>query len=102
MQEITEEELFQNITVIFQDFMRYNFTVRQNIAIGQLEVAADQERLEEVAVQTGVEQFVRGFHLATTPSSAAVIRRVRISLADNGKRSRWHARCFPIVAAHPR
>ncbi|MCX7571345.1 ABC transporter ATP-binding protein [Tumebacillus sp. DT12] len=61
MQDIAEEQLFHNITVIFQDFMRYDFTVRQNITIGQLEAAADKERLETVAANAGVESFVARF-----------------------------------------
>lgn len=61
IQEIAERELFHNITVTFQDFMRYDFTVRQNIAIGQLEMAADSERLETVASRAGVDQFVSRF-----------------------------------------
>lgn len=61
MQEIAEPELFHNITVIFQDFKRYDFTVRQNIVIGQLAAAADTERLEDVAQNTGVDQFVSRF-----------------------------------------
>jgi ATP-binding cassette subfamily B protein len=35
--------------VIFQDFMRYEMTARENIAVGQIETVAHLEHLEEAA-----------------------------------------------------
>ena len=36
------EDLHREIGVIFQDFMRYEMTARQNIAVGRIEIAGAQ------------------------------------------------------------
>ncbi|WP_198299628.1 ABC transporter ATP-binding protein [Tumebacillus avium] len=59
LEEIGESEFFRNLTVIFQDFMHYDFTVRENISIGQLEAAADLERVKRAAQKSGADRFVQ-------------------------------------------
>ncbi|MBV9504703.1 MAG: ABC transporter ATP-binding protein [Acidobacteriia bacterium] len=41
LREYSIEDLQKQISVIFQDFMRYEMTARQNIAVGNLEAARD-------------------------------------------------------------
>ena len=43
------EDLHREIGVIFQDFMRYDMTARQNIAIGRIDVEARNDEIELAA-----------------------------------------------------
>jgi ATP-binding cassette, subfamily B, bacterial len=43
------EDLYREIGVIFQDFMRYEMTVRENIAVGRIEEIDDLKLLETAA-----------------------------------------------------
>jgi ATP-binding cassette, subfamily B, bacterial len=43
------ESLRQNIGVIFQDFVRYDFLLRENIGVSQVEALDDQARITEAA-----------------------------------------------------
>jgi ATP-binding cassette subfamily B protein len=49
LREYSVEDLGQEIGVIFQDFMRYEMTARENIAVGRIDQLADQERVVEAA-----------------------------------------------------
>ena len=49
LREYTLEELHREIGVIFQDFMRYEMTARENIAVGRVERAGDQAEIELAA-----------------------------------------------------
>ncbi|KZE39342.1 hypothetical protein AV540_03960 [Brevibacillus parabrevis] len=54
---INHEELKKDFTVIFQDFMRYQFTLRDNIVFGNISEEDDWNRLETVAKESGVDQI---------------------------------------------
>jgi ATP-binding cassette subfamily B protein len=56
-------ELRSNISVIFQDFMRYDLSVRENIAFGNLRVLTDDNRLRLAARKGGAEQLIDRFSL---------------------------------------
>lgn len=43
------DDLHQEIGVIFQDFMRYEMTARENIAIGRVEIPHTQQEIESAA-----------------------------------------------------
>lgn len=43
------EDLRRHMGVIFQDFVRYHFTARDNIAVGRIEAQGDQPRIEQAA-----------------------------------------------------
>ncbi|MFD2171483.1 ABC transporter ATP-binding protein [Tumebacillus lipolyticus] len=59
LRSIEERDLFRNITVIFQDFMKYSLTVRENIAFGDIDQLDNLEKLEEVARRSGVDRLVQ-------------------------------------------
>lgn len=59
LREYSLEDLYREIGVIFQDFMRYEMTVRENIAIGRIE-ELDNLKLLRMAAQKGMADRVIG------------------------------------------
>ncbi|MGE5703270.1 MAG: ABC transporter ATP-binding protein, partial [Clostridia bacterium] len=57
--DMDPDDLHNHITVIFQDFMRYYFSVKDNIAVGKIEKANDFANIREVAKETGADRFIR-------------------------------------------
>jgi ATP-binding cassette, subfamily B, bacterial len=47
-----------NIGVIFQDFVRYNFTAADNIAVGRIEARADRERIVHAAERALADEVI--------------------------------------------
>jgi ATP-binding cassette, subfamily B, bacterial len=50
----------RQVVAVFQDFGRYELTVRDNIAFGSLTQADDEEGLRAVARQAGLLKFIEG------------------------------------------
>ncbi len=59
LREYDMDDLNREIGVIFQDFMRYEMTVRQNIAIGRLERADHNGNVEDAARKSGADDLIR-------------------------------------------
>jgi ATP-binding cassette subfamily B protein len=53
------EDLRGNIGVIFQDFMRYNLSAGDNIAVGRIEARDDRDRIERAARRGMADEVVR-------------------------------------------
>ncbi|MEH6375808.1 ABC transporter ATP-binding protein [Streptomyces sp. KLMMK] len=51
-------QLFSRIAMVGQDFHRWPFTCRMNVAIGRTDRPLDQRALEEAAVHTGADKVV--------------------------------------------
>jgi ATP-binding cassette subfamily B protein len=49
LREYDVEDLRREIGVIFQDYMRYDMLVRENIGFGKIEAVSDQQRIETAA-----------------------------------------------------
>ena len=52
------QSLYQRFGVIFQDFVRYQFTVRENIGFGQVDALDDQARIEDAAERGGAAPII--------------------------------------------
>jgi ATP-binding cassette, subfamily B, bacterial len=52
------EDLYREIGVIFQDFMRYEMTARENIACGRIDDLDDLDLLERAARKSGADQVI--------------------------------------------
>jgi len=52
-------ELRSNIGVIFQDFVRYQMTAAENIAVGRIEAAGDRERIVAAAQASMADEMIR-------------------------------------------
>jgi ATP-binding cassette, subfamily B, bacterial len=59
LREYDLEDLWKEIGVIFQDFTRYEMTVSENIAIGQIEERDNQFRIRAAAHKSLAETFIR-------------------------------------------
>jgi ATP-binding cassette subfamily B protein len=51
--------LRQNISVIFQDYGKYNLSVKENIGLGNLPQEFDLEQIIPVAKEAGADDFIR-------------------------------------------
>ncbi|PEK96329.1 ABC transporter ATP-binding protein [Bacillus mycoides] len=59
LNKIDLNKYFKKISVLFQDFNRFEFTVRENIGFGNLEGLADTEKLREVIKRVGLENHIK-------------------------------------------
>jgi ATP-binding cassette subfamily B protein len=58
LREYNLEDLYKEIGVIFQDFMRYEMTARENIAVGRIEQLDDLPRLDQSARKSMADEVV--------------------------------------------
>jgi ATP-binding cassette, subfamily B, bacterial len=58
LREYDLEDLYREIGVIFQDFMRYEMTARENIAVGRIEQLDDLPRLNQSAQKSMADEVV--------------------------------------------
>ena len=59
LREYDLEDLYSEIGVIFQDFMRYEMTARENIAVGRIDRMNDLELLQESARKSMASDVLR-------------------------------------------
>lgn len=58
LHKISHEDYRKHIGVIFQDFIKYPFTVEKNIAVGEIDEADNFLRIREAARQAGADGFI--------------------------------------------
>ncbi len=58
LREYDVEDLRREIGVIFQDYLRYDMLVRENIGFGKLEALSDRERIESAAYKSLAKNVV--------------------------------------------
>lgn len=61
LREYSVEDLRREIGVIFQDYMRYDTTARDNIAFGKIDSREDQDRIDQAASKSLADTVVRRF-----------------------------------------
>jgi ATP-binding cassette subfamily B protein len=81
--------LHSEIGVIFQDFMRYEMTARENITVGRIEVQHSQEEIEYAAEKSMAAGVVATLPGDTIRCSAAGLKAAWTCQAVNGKSWRW-------------
>ncbi len=59
LREYDLESLRQNIGIIFQDFVRYDFVLRENIGVSQIEALSDDARIREAARRSLADSVAR-------------------------------------------
>ncbi|WP_287128461.1 ABC transporter ATP-binding protein [Candidatus Cyanaurora vandensis] len=60
LKEYDPQQLQEIIGVVFQDFVRYHATARDNIGYGRVSAIGDLERIEAAADQGGATQLITG------------------------------------------
>src|SRR5882757_4393955 len=58
LREYDVEELRSSMGVIFQDFVRYNFTAGDNIAVGRISARDDRQRVERAATRSHADEVI--------------------------------------------
>ncbi len=58
LREYDIDSLRRKIGVIFQDFMHYDMTARENITLGRIECARDEDRLDEAVYKSGAAKII--------------------------------------------
>jgi ATP-binding cassette, subfamily B, bacterial len=58
LREYSLEDLHREMGVIFQDFMRYEMTARENIAVGRIDVPHSEEEIEDAAHKSLAEGVI--------------------------------------------
>jgi ATP-binding cassette, subfamily B, bacterial len=58
LREYDLEDLYKEIGVIFQDYMRYEMTARENIAVGRIELLDNLQKLQESARKSMANEVV--------------------------------------------
>jgi ATP-binding cassette subfamily B protein len=58
LREYNLEDLYREVGVIFQDFMRYEMTARENIAVGRIELIDNLELLKQSAQKSMANDMV--------------------------------------------
>jgi ATP-binding cassette subfamily B protein len=58
LREYDVDDLRREIGVIFQDFMRYDAIVRENIGLGNIKQLADQDLIESAAAKSMAKSFI--------------------------------------------
>ena len=68
-------ELRDAVGVIFQDFFRYQLTVKENIAIGRIEDLEVQTKIVDSAEKSLANEVVEGLPGGVRPITGAQVRR---------------------------
>jgi ATP-binding cassette, subfamily B, bacterial len=61
LRDYDPEDLHREISVVFQDFVRYNLTVRDNIGFGRVDAMMDRDRVEAAARKSGAGALIETF-----------------------------------------
>ena len=59
LQDYSKESLYNNLGVIFQDFMKYEATAAENIGFGKLQQIAKKKLIRIAAKKSGADEFIK-------------------------------------------
>ncbi|MGX8127962.1 ABC transporter ATP-binding protein [Clostridioides difficile] len=59
MKEIDKKSILARIATLFQDFVKYEATFRENISYGNLEVLKDDEKLYSITNKFGINELIK-------------------------------------------
>lgn len=60
LRDLDSAELRRSVSVVFQDFCQYQFSARQNVWVGNVELPEDDPRVEAAARQSGADEVIGG------------------------------------------
>lgn len=59
LKDLKRDSLYRDISVVSQDFVHYNFTLRENIGISDIALLRDDARMNRIAESVGLEKLVQ-------------------------------------------
>jgi ATP-binding cassette subfamily B protein len=59
IREFKADDLRREISVIFQDYVQYDLTARENIWVGNMDLPLDDERIVEAARRSGADSVIK-------------------------------------------
>lgn len=59
IKNIDSKKLRKNITAIFQDFVKYSYSVKDNVTFGNIDCYNNVSKLKEVGIKSGIHDFVK-------------------------------------------
>ena len=100
IREFDLTDLRQHIGAIFQDFVRYNLTARENIGVGDVEYIEDLPRVQQAASDVGIDDLIEGLPQAyeTVLSRWLIDDNIGIDLSGGQWQKVGTARMFMRVA----
>jgi ATP-binding cassette subfamily B protein len=60
LRDLSLQSLRRNISVVFQDYSKYNLSVKENIWLGDVDLPADEQRIINAAKKSGAHQTIAG------------------------------------------
>ncbi len=60
--DLSTTDLRKNISVIFQDYVKYNLSASENIWLGNINVEKKQDKIVKAAQQSGAHEVITGLH----------------------------------------
>ncbi len=91
LREYDLEDLYREIGVIFQDFMRYEMTARENIAVGRIEELGNTEEIATAAHKSLADDVIGKLPEKYEQMLGGVSRWASISRVESGRSWRWRA-----------
>ena len=96
LREYDVDDLRRVIGVIFQDFVRYDLKMRENIAVGQIDAIGDQPRIARAAEMSLADSVVGGLESGLDHMLGASLQRrgqpLRGRVVEGGPGPSVHAR----------
>lgn len=63
IQEIDRKSIWQNVSAVFQDFTKFELTVKESIGIGNIENSQQLDEIKRVANKVGADSFIDNLEL---------------------------------------
>ena len=82
-------EVRKRVAVLFQDFVHYFLSARENIAMGRWELSDDEAAVRLAAARSGASRFLEALPAATTPIS--VRSSSEVATSPRGSGSGWRS-----------
>ncbi|WP_083252912.1 ABC transporter ATP-binding protein [Bacillus sp. F56] len=61
LKEINKESFYQRVSAIFQDFFKYKYSVRENVAFGDLEKLQNDKEIYRLLENVGLSEKIKNF-----------------------------------------
>ncbi len=94
LREYDVKDLYSMFGIIFQDFGKYAFSVRENIAFGDISREQDDERIRQSAVHGSADAFIDGLPLGYDTPLTRIFEQTGVELSGGQWQKLAIARAF--------